>query len=65
LGSSKPQEELRADGIRVTALCPGWVNTDPAAPSGLPESYRDVVLQPVDVADAVAFVLAQPPHVVV
>lgn len=42
--------EVTADGIRVTALCPGWVDTDMAAMSGLPPEEM------VQTADIVATV---------
>jgi NADP-dependent 3-hydroxy acid dehydrogenase YdfG len=46
------------DGVRVTALCPGWVNTDMAARAeGI---SRDEMIQPEDLAELVATVLALP-----
>ena len=46
------------DGVRVTALCPGWVNTDMAASAeGI---SRDEMIQPEDLAELVATVLALP-----
>lgn len=59
------QEELRPKGIRVTALCPGWVNTGLAAASGLDGAYGSKVLQPDDVAAAVAYILDQREDVVI
>jgi NADP-dependent 3-hydroxy acid dehydrogenase YdfG len=46
------------DGVRVTALCPGWVNTDMAASAvGI---SRDAMIQPDDLAELVATVIALP-----
>jgi NADP-dependent 3-hydroxy acid dehydrogenase YdfG len=46
------------DGVRVTALCPGWVNTDMAASAeGI---TRDAMIQPDDLAELVATVIALP-----
>lgn len=46
------------DGVRVTALCPGWVNTDMAANAeGI---SRDEMIQPDDLAELVATVIALP-----
>jgi 3-oxoacyl-[acyl-carrier protein] reductase len=51
-------EDLRAHGIRVSTICPGSVATDFS-----PHSGRDVsaLLQPDDVAHAVAALLTQSP----
>ncbi len=45
------------DGIRCTAICPSWVNTDMAQVSGL---APEAMTQPEDVAQLVATVLALP-----
>lgn len=45
-------------GVGVTAICPGWVDTR----MGPPERAAGI-LQPEDVADAVAWVLGLPPRV--
>lgn len=60
-------EELRPYGIRVCAICPGAINTDLARDTWSPpdDPYRAHYLQPSDVADAVAWVIGQPPHVAV
>ncbi len=65
------RQELQAAGspIRVTALSPGYVETDFAAryhktPDAAASSYGNYpVLQPEDVADAVVWAMEQPPHV--
>ena len=46
------------DGVRVTALCPGWVNTDMAASAM--DLTRDEMIQPGDLAELVATVMALP-----
>jgi NADP-dependent 3-hydroxy acid dehydrogenase YdfG len=65
------RQELRAKGssIRVTAISPGFVETEFAAhfhksEEKARETYnRFEVLQPEEIADAVTYVLSQPPHV--
>ncbi len=65
------RRELRALGsrIRVTAISPGFVETEFAAkyhgrPEAAEETYgRYRVLQPADIARAVEHVLTAPPHV--
>lgn len=54
--------ELRADGIRVTTICPAAVHTEFAIGTGRTEGdpWLDQVLQPEDVAEAVVFTLRQP-----
>ncbi|TGG82725.1 MAG: SDR family NAD(P)-dependent oxidoreductase [Aphanocapsa feldmannii 277cV] len=44
-------------GIRVTSLCPGWVNTDMAAGKGVPAA---AMAQPQDLAELVATLLRLP-----
>jgi NADP-dependent 3-hydroxy acid dehydrogenase YdfG len=52
-------EDLRAHGIRVSAICPGSVATE----FGLPGARdRSKMLQPDDVAHAVAMLLTQAPQ---
>ncbi len=64
LGQTVAQEE-RENGIRVTNLCPGEVNTPLLDERPLPVSaeHRMRILQPEDVAAAVLFVASLPPHV--
>jgi NAD(P)-dependent dehydrogenase (short-subunit alcohol dehydrogenase family) len=52
-------EELRAHNIRVTAVCPGSVNTDLSPHTGKNPSK---MLQPADVAHVVAMVVTQAPQ---
>ncbi len=48
-------EEVRDYGIKVTTLCPGFVNTDLVG--GLTGLDNDKMIQPEDVGEAVEFVL--------
>ncbi|MGH9717402.1 MAG: SDR family oxidoreductase [Candidatus Acidiferrales bacterium] len=52
-------EDLRSQGIRVSAICPGSVATDFSFPGG---RNRSKMLQPDDVAHAVAAILTQAPQ---
>jgi 3-oxoacyl-[acyl-carrier protein] reductase len=52
-------EELRAHGIRVSVICPGSVATEFSAHAGRNPA---TLLQPEDVAHAVAMVVTQSPH---
>lgn len=46
------------EGVRATALCPGWVNTDMAARAeGI---MREDMIQPQDLAEMVATIIALP-----
>jgi NAD(P)-dependent dehydrogenase (short-subunit alcohol dehydrogenase family) len=51
-------EELDADGVRATALCPGFVDTDMAAWSGIP---GEEMIQPDDCAEVVRLLLRLTP----
>jgi NADP-dependent 3-hydroxy acid dehydrogenase YdfG len=52
-------EDLRAHGIRVSAICPGSVATEFGIPGG---RDRSKMLQPDDVAHTVAMILTQAPQ---
>jgi len=54
--------EVRADGIRVSTLCPAGVNTEFAIGRGRTEGDPGLAgfLQPEDIASAVVTVLRQP-----
>jgi NAD(P)-dependent dehydrogenase (short-subunit alcohol dehydrogenase family) len=51
-------DELDADGVRATALCPGFVDTDMAAWSGIP---GEEMIQPEDCAEVVRLLLRLTP----
>jgi NADP-dependent 3-hydroxy acid dehydrogenase YdfG len=57
--------EERPNGIRVTSIYPGEVNTPilDNRPSPLSAEYRQGILQPEDVAAAVLFIATLPPRV--
>lgn len=50
-------QDVRAHGIKVTSICPGWVDTDMIRDVGLPP---DRMLRAEDVADAVVFAARMP-----
>ena len=52
-------DELDADGVRATALCPGFVDTDMAAWSGIP---GEEMIQPEDCAEVVRSLLRMSPN---
>jgi len=52
-------EELDDDGVRATALCPGFVDTDMAAWSGIP---GEEMIQPEDCAEVVRLLLRLTPR---
>jgi NAD(P)-dependent dehydrogenase (short-subunit alcohol dehydrogenase family) len=52
-------EELDADGVRATALCPGFVDTPMAEWSGIPS---DRMIRPEDCAEVVRMLLRLSPH---
>ena len=65
------QECLHA-GVRVTAVEPGWVDTELQGHNDNPMVLEamnklidqiDKVLEPEDIARAIAFAVTQPPHV--
>ena len=47
-------DEVRDQGVKVCAICPGWVNTEMMSGSGVDPTG---VIQPQDVADAVRYVV--------
>jgi len=56
--------ELRPKGVRVSAICPGGVATEFAMGTGRTPDMPGLadMLREEDVADAIVFVLRQPPH---
>jgi NAD(P)-dependent dehydrogenase (short-subunit alcohol dehydrogenase family) len=52
-------DELDDDGVRATALCPGFVDTDMAAWSGIP---GEDMIQPEDCAEIVRLLLRLGPN---
>ena len=58
--------ELRADGIKVSSVLPGGILTDFGPDSVAQKLERqargEAFLRPEDVAEAVCFLLTQPPH---
>lgn len=57
--------ELRPKGVRVSAICPGGVATEFAMGTGRTPDMPGLadMLREEDVADAILYVLRQPPHV--
>jgi NADP-dependent 3-hydroxy acid dehydrogenase YdfG len=57
--------EEKDSGIRVSTICPGEVNTPilNERPVAVTDEQRRKMLQPDDIALAVLFVAALPPHV--
>ena len=60
-------EEEMHNGIRATVISPGRTNTPllERTPENLSYEYRQKILQPVDVAAAVMFIVGLPDHVYV
>jgi len=54
--------ELSPLGIRVTSLCPGWVNTDMAFKGGAAFSGEEMI-QPSDLLASIRYLLSLSPHV--
>ena len=48
--------ELAEEGIKVTSICPSWVNTDMAQQAGAPLS-REEMIQPEDIMKTIQWVL--------
>lgn len=51
--------ELEEDGVRATAICPGFVDTEMAAWTGIP---GEEMIQPQDCAEIVRLLLRLSPH---
>jgi len=56
-------KELRLTGVRVTAICPGQVNTYLGGTR--PEEWVDGMLNGEDIADLAVQAVNMPPHVIV
>lgn len=56
-------KELGGDGVKATALCPGFVAT--AMTDWVEGIAKDEMIQPEDIAEAVRFLLRTSPHCVV
>lgn len=54
--------ELAPLGIRITSLCPGWVNTDMAKQAGTP-FMDDEMVQPYDILNTIRYLLNLSPNV--
>ena len=54
--------ELAPLGIKVTAICPGWVNTDMAIEAGTSLAAADMI-QPADIAQTIHYLLHLSPCV--
>jgi 3-oxoacyl-[acyl-carrier protein] reductase len=52
--------ELAQEGISVTAICPGWVNTEMAQQAETPLSGADMI-QPEDIMKTILWILALSP----
>jgi 3-oxoacyl-[acyl-carrier protein] reductase len=50
-------EDVREAGVKVSAICPGFVNTNMVAGRGL---NHEKMIQPEDIAEAVVFVASYP-----
>lgn len=48
--------ELSSEGIKVTTLCPGWVNTDMAIEAGSPHHPSEII-QPEDILATIRWLL--------
>jgi NADP-dependent 3-hydroxy acid dehydrogenase YdfG len=55
--------DLRADGIRVTAICPGSVNAPDFRAGRQSKFDPEKMIQAVDVAEAVLYVARQPARI--
>lgn len=60
--SESVYRELSTHGIRVTAICPGWTNTEMAQESGTPFTGPEMI-QPADILNTVRWLLNLTPSV--
>lgn len=60
--SDSLHRELAPMGIKVTAICPGWVNTDMAIEAGTSLAAGDMI-QPADIAQTIHYLLHLSPSV--
>ncbi len=60
--SESLHRELAPLGIKVTAICPGWVNTDMAVEAGTSLAAADMI-QPTDIAQTIHYLLHLSPSV--
>lgn len=60
--SDSLHRELTPLGIKVTAICPGWVNTDMAIEAGTSLAAGDMI-QPDDIAQTIRYLLHLSPTV--
>jgi NAD(P)-dependent dehydrogenase (short-subunit alcohol dehydrogenase family) len=58
--SQSTQKEVQGDGIQVTALCPGFVDT-PMTEFVKGQVEAEAMIRPEDIADSVRFLLATSP----
>jgi short-subunit dehydrogenase len=54
--------ELATQGIRITSLCPGWVNTEMAKEAGTP-LLNEEMIQPNDILNTIRYLLNLSPNV--
>lgn len=66
------RQECAAAGVRVTAIEPGWVDTElqghnehPSVVAAMEKAIKKIerILEPEDIARAIVFAVSQPPHV--
>ena len=62
--SQAMHKELAADGVKVTALCPGFVDT-PMTDWVQEQVSKDEMIQPSDIAEAVRYLLHTSPACIV
>jgi len=53
--------ELSSDGISVTSICPGWVNTDLAREANSPLTAEEMI-QPEDIMETINYLLRLSPN---